>query len=189
MTGMSLETAQQRVETFLTEQLRQALCAVEYVLPPFDAEPATTELKEACRATVELRHVRGASDCSYLVSAFGDALLFQVQLNICRFVVVYRVPAINALDVTGLEPRLQRWRIGAEHAGWRIGWRDALSPQDPTQRYVETYCYAFAPPDFLENPLHQQYWLTDIVQMTRYFMIEMQRFGIRLSPRDAGFKL
>jgi len=54
---------------------------------------------------------------------------------------------------------------------------------------VETYCYAFAGRDFLEDEAQQLYWRTDIVQMTRYFMIEAALAGIRLSPRDAGFPL
>jgi hypothetical protein len=189
MPTMTLETAQQRVEDFLTNQLLAAFRATEYVLPTFDAEPPDTTLAEASRSKVELRHVRGASDCTYLVHAFDDALLVQVQLNVYRLVVVYRVPAINALDVAALEPRLERWRIGAQHAGWTIGWRDALGQHDPDQRFVETYCYAFAEPNFLDDPLQQLYWRTDIVQMTRYFMLEMKRLQVTLSPRSAGFAL
>jgi hypothetical protein len=85
--------------------------------------------------------------------------------------------------------RLERWRIGAEHAGWQFGWRDAPLPGDPGRRYVETYCYAFAAPNFLEDEQQQLYWRTDIVQMTRYYMIESGRSGIRLSPRRAGFPI
>jgi hypothetical protein len=44
------------------------------------------------RSRVEIRHVRGASDATYLVNAFGDELLMQLQLNVHRLVVVYRVP-------------------------------------------------------------------------------------------------
>jgi hypothetical protein len=145
---MTLEAAQRRTEDFVTNQLLDAFRATEYALPPFDAEPQDVDMAVARRATVELRHVRGASDCSYLVHAFGDALLVQVQLDVHRLVVVYRVPAVHALDVAGLEPRLERWRIGAQHAGWTIGWRDALGLREPSQRYVETYCYAFAQPNF-----------------------------------------
>ena len=54
-------------------------------------------------------------------------------------------------------------------------------------RFVETYCYAFASTDFLEDEPQQLYWRTDIVQMTRYYMIEADRSRIRLSPRRAGF--
>ena len=53
--------------------------------------------------------------------------------------------------------------------------------------FVETYCYAFAGTDFLEDEPQQLYWRTDIVQMTRYYMIEAAHSGIRLSPRRAGF--
>src|SRR5215831_15935951 len=75
------------------------------------------------------------------------------------------------------------------HAGWKFGWRDAPLPGDPGRRYVETYCYAFAGPDFLEDETQQLYWRSDIVQMTRYFMIEAAHSGIRLSPRHARFPL
>jgi hypothetical protein len=71
--------------------------------------------------------VRGASDATYLISSFGDELLMQLQLNIHRLVIVYRVPALDALDADTLAVRLERWRIGAEHAGWKFGWRNARS--------------------------------------------------------------
>jgi hypothetical protein len=189
MAGMTLEAALQRIENFLTDQLPQAFQATEYALPAFDSEALDTKLDDAKRSKVELRHVRGASDCTYLVHAFGDALLVQVQLNVFRLVVVYRVPAVNALDVAALVPGLDRLRLGGQHAGWTIGWRDALGQHDPSQRYVETYCYAFAAPNFLEDPLQQLYWRTDILQMTRYFMLEMKRLQVTLSPRTAGFAL
>ena len=44
-----------------------------------------------------------------------------------------------------------------------------------------------AAPDFLEDEPQQLYWRTDIVQMTRYYMIEAAHSGIQLSPRRAGF--
>ena len=186
---MTMDEARRRIEEFLTGQMLEALRAVEYELPRFDEEPQTIELAAAARSRVELRHVRGASDCTYLVEGFGDELLMQLQLNVHRFVVVYRVPAPEALDAASLQPRLERWRIGAEHAGWTIGWRDAQTPRDPRQRFVETYCYAFADRDLLENELQQLYWRTDIVQMTRYYMLEAARCGVGLSARRAGFPI
>jgi hypothetical protein len=186
---MTLEEAQQRVEDFLTRQMLQALGALEYQLPRFDTEPQEVALEAAARAKVALRHVRGASDCTYLVGAFGDELLIQLQLNVYRLVVVYRVPAVGALDAASVEPRLQRWRIGAEHAGWTVGFRDAQSPDEAAERWVETYCYAFADRDFLEDPLQQLFWRTDIVQMSRAFLLELRRGGLELSPRRAGFRL
>jgi hypothetical protein len=108
----------------------------------------------------------------------------QLQLNVHRLVVVYRVPALDALDASTLAVRLERWRIGAEHAGWKFGWRDAPIAGDPSRRFVETYCYAFAGNDFLENEPQQLYWRTDIVQMTRYYMIRSspQRHSPLTSP-------
>ena len=184
---LTIAEAQRRTEQFLTGQMLEALHAVEYELPRFDTEPVEVELADVARSRVEIRHVRGASDATYLVSAFGDELLMQLQLNIHRLVVIYRVPALDSLDASTLAVRLERWRIGAEHAGWKFGWRDAPIAGDPGRRYVETYCYAFAGADFLEDELQQLYWRTDIAQMTRYYMIEAARSGIRLSSRRAGF--
>jgi hypothetical protein len=184
---LTIAEAQERSEQFLTGQMLEALRAVDYELPSFDTEPREIELVSAARAQVEIRHVRGAADATYLIQAFGDELLMQLQLNVHRLVAVYRVPALDALDASTLSVRLERWRIGAEHAGWKFGWRDAPISGDAVRRYVETYCYAFAAADFLENEQQQLYWRTDIVQMTRYYMVEAARVGIRLSPRRAGF--
>jgi hypothetical protein len=183
----TIEQAKKRTEAFLVGQMLEALRAVEYEMPSFDAEPRDVELSDMARAGVKIRHVRGASDATYLVKAFDEELLMQLQLNVHRLVVVYRVPALDALDAATLAVRLDRWRIGAEHAGWQFGWRDAPIAGDVSRHYVETYCYAFAGPDFLEDEQQQLYWRTDIVQMTRYYMLEAARCGIRLSPRRAGF--
>ena len=185
---LTITEAQRRTEEFLTGQMLDVLRVVEYELPSFDTEPVDVEIAEMARGRVEIRHVRGASDATYLVEAFGDELLMQLQLNVHRLVVVYRVPALDALDAGTLAVHLERWRIGAEHAGWKFGWRDApLAGDRLGRRWVETYCYAFAADDFLENDPQQLYWRTDIVQMTRYFMIEAARCGVHLSPRRAGF--
>ena len=120
---LTFAEAQKRTEAFLTGQMVEALRTVEYELPSFDEEPRALALADAARAQIEIRHVRGASDASYLVQAFSDELLMQLQLNVHRLVVVYRVPALDALDAATLAVRLERWRIGAEHAGWKFGWR------------------------------------------------------------------
>jgi len=184
---LTIAEAQRRTEDFLTVQMLEALRAVEYELPSFDTEPHEPSLNAAARGRVAIRHVRGASDATYLVEAFGDELLMQLQLNVHRLVVVYRVPALDALDANTLAVQLERWRLGAEHAGWKFGWRDAPIAGESGRRYVETYCHAFAVSDFLEDEPQQLYWRTDIVQMTRYYMIEAARSGIGLSPRRAGF--
>jgi hypothetical protein len=184
---LTISEAQRWTELFLTGQMLEALRAVEYELPSFDTELRDVDLAAVARAHIEIRHVRGASDATYLIDAFGEELLMQLQLNVHRLVVVYHVPALDALDASTLAVRLERWRLGAEHAGWKFGWRDAPIAADPSRRFVETYCYALAGADFLEDEPQQLYWRTDIVQMTRYYMIEAARGGIRLSPRHAGF--
>ena len=184
---LTIAEAKKRTEAFLAGQMLEALRAVEYEMPSFDEEPGDVELPNMARAGVEIRHVRGACDAAYLVKAFDEELLMQLQLNVHRLVVVYRVPALDALDAATLAVRLDRWRIGAEHAGWQFGWRDTPIAGDVSRHYVETYCYAFAGTDFLEDEQQQLYWRTDIVQMTRYYMLEAARCGIHLSPRRAGF--
>jgi hypothetical protein len=179
--ALSLDEAQQRTEEFLTVQMPRALAAVEYAEPSFDRETAPVTIEEAARAKVALRHVRGAAECVYRIAAFGDELTMQLQLNVWRLVVVYRVPARDGLDAAALQPRLERWQIGAQHAGWTIGWREAANPLHRDRRSVETYCYALPARDFLVNEMEQLYWRTDIVQMTRYFMLEAQRCGVALS--------
>jgi hypothetical protein len=185
---LTIAEAQEQTEAFLTGQMLNALRAVEYELPSFDAEPMMElEMSAAARSQVQIRHIRGASDATYLVQAFGEELLMQLQLNVHRLVVVYRVPALDALDAATLAVRLERWRLGAEHAGWKFGWRDTPISGDDRRCYVETYCYAFADTNFLEDEQQQLYWRTDIVQMTRYYMLEAARCGIGLSPRRVGF--
>src|ERR1700691_5257739 len=122
---MDIAEAQRQTEEFLSGQMLQGVRTVEYALPRFDTEAAGVSLAEAARARIEFRHLRGAADCFYLVQAFEDELLMQLQLNVRRLVVVYRVPAVGALDAFSLQPRLDRWQRGAEHAGWSFGWRDA----------------------------------------------------------------
>ena len=75
---------------FLTAQMIEALQAVEYELPSFDAEPREVQLADAARSRVQVRHVRGASDATYLINSFNDELLMQLQLNVHRLVVVSR---------------------------------------------------------------------------------------------------
>lgn len=186
---MTVEKAQRRVSDFLTGQMVQALRAVEYSQPRFDTHPSHVALQDAAKAEVAVRHVEGASDASYLVSAYGDELLFQVQLNVRRFVVIYRIPAVGLIDAETLQPRFSMWARGATHVGWAMHWRDAARPDEPGQRFVEIYCYANPVADFLTNAPEQLFWRTDITQMTRSLMLEAHRIGVGLSPRKAGFQI
>jgi hypothetical protein len=100
--------------------------------------------------------VRGAPDATYFINSFGDELLMQLQINVHRLVVVYRVPALDALDASTLGVRLERWRIGAEHAGWKFGWRDArlcAIPAGAMSKLIACLCGA----DFLEDAAQQLY--------------------------------
>src|SRR3984893_2416898 len=103
---LTISKAQRRTELFLTGQMLEALRAVEYGLPSFDTQLHDVDLAEVARARVEIRHVRGASD-TYLINAFGEELLMQLQLNVHRLVVIYRVPALDALDASTLAVRLE----------------------------------------------------------------------------------
>lgn len=181
--ALSIADCQRLATAFLTGPMLEALKAVEYAVPAWGGAPAADDLAAAARATVAVRHVPGASDAEYAVTAFGDTLRLRLQLNVWRFVIVYTVPAGPLVDVTGVAPRFERWQRGAAHAGWTIGWRDAVDPWDHDSRLVETYGYAMLGRDFLVDPMAQLYWRTDIVQMTRGFIMEAKREGVRLDGR------
>jgi hypothetical protein len=65
---LTIEQAKKRTEAFLAGQMLEALRAVDYEVPSFDAEPRDVELSDMACAGVEIRHVRGASDATYLVT-------------------------------------------------------------------------------------------------------------------------
>lgn len=203
-TAAAMADAERRITRFLTTDMAEALRAVAHETPPLSPPPSgdgpslgapaigasaigAPAIGAMARARVSLSHVPGTADCLYQVEAFGDALLMSLQLNVRRFVAVYRVPVADPggggslVTADTLASRFERWSIGAGHAGWLTGWRDGTDPWNPQARVVETYCYAMLPADFLGNPLEQLYWRTDLVQMTRGFMAEARRMGIPLS--------
>jgi hypothetical protein len=69
---LTMSEAQRRTELFLTGQMLSALRAVEYELPSLETDSHDVELAAVARARVEIRHVRGASDATYLINAFGE---------------------------------------------------------------------------------------------------------------------
>ncbi|MGE0152689.1 MAG: hypothetical protein AB7R90_08715 [Reyranellaceae bacterium] len=183
----SRSDAQHQTDIFLSRHLLAALRAVEMRRVPFAAEAPASNVADMACAQVEIAYVHGGADALYRVRAFGATLTMQVQLNAYRFVVLYRVPLAGSIDVAGLEARFGRWQKGAAHVGWQIGWREAADPFDAQARYIEVYCYAMLPQDFLWNELHQLYWRTDIVQMTRAFILEARRFDVALEvPASAA---
>ena len=184
MTRLTIAEAQSRVSHMLTHDVVEDLRAVEYDTPPLADAPSATPLAELRRAEVTFSHAPGSPDCLYRIGAFGDSLLMRLQLNVWRFVAIYQVPVKDPIDSNTIAPHFERWAIGAGHAGWTIGWRDGVDPWDHDLRVVETYCYAMLPEGFLDEPLTQLYWRTDLLQMTRAFMLEARRMGIRLSAPD-----
>jgi hypothetical protein len=187
--ALSLDDAKRETEDFLTVQMPDVLAAVDYDAPSFVEAAVRRPLADLTRAEVETRHVPGTSDAAYRIRAFGDELLMRLQLNVRRFVLVYLVPVREPIDSHTIAPHFERWAIGAGHAGWLIGWRDAVDAHAPDHRWVETYCYANLEPDFLTSDLHKLYWRTDILQMTRAFMLEAHRAHIPLSPTAAGYRI
>lgn len=185
MTRLTIEEARQRVFQFLTRDMPDDLRAVAYEAPPLSDVPSPVPLSDLRRAAVTFSHAPGAPDCIYRIAAFGDALLMRLQLNVRRFVAIYQVPVKPPIDSNTIAPHFERWAIGAGHAGWTIGWRDGTDPWADDRPVVETYCYAMLPEDFLDDPLAQLYWRTDLLQMTRAFLLEARRMGIRLEAPEA----
>jgi hypothetical protein len=174
------EQLQDKIDQLLVGPFLGALKAVECRTPDFGT--ALAPQQDAFRAEVRIGHVQGTPEARYLIVAFDCELELYVQLNVYRLVVVYRIPAHGALDSAALEPRFARWAIGAADAGWRLGWRDAINATEQGVRDIEVYCYAALPTDFLADDRHQLYWITDMVQMTRSFLLEARRIGVPLPP-------
>jgi hypothetical protein len=174
------EKIRNKIDELLGGPFVQAFKAVDCETPKYDSAPLSAA--QACRATVRIGHVAGTPDARYLIQGLGSQLELYLQLNVYRLVVVYRIPAQGTLDSAALQPRFARWSIGAADAGWTIGWRDAIDPGDETKRFIEVYGYASLPMDFLDDERHQVYWITDVVQMTRSFLLEARRAGVVLAP-------
>jgi hypothetical protein len=186
---MNVNETRIAISSFLSDQLPKSLQSVDYLRSSF-SEPSLDEaVEQLARAKVEVRHAVGASDAFYLISAFQDKLLMQVQLNVRRFVIIFRVPAIAPANAESLRPRFHMWERGAVHVGWEMLWRDSVRDEEPDQVYIEIYCYASPSEDFLENEREQLFWRTDIVQMTRSFMLEARHIGVRLNPIGAGYSI
>ena len=174
------ESIRNKIDDLLTGPFLEAFQGVDCQTPDYDSR--SLPAAQAFRASVHIGHVAGTPDARYLILALGSRLELYLQLNVYRLVVVYRVPAQGTLDSAALQPRFARWAIGATDAGWTIGWRDAIDSGNDAVRFIEVYCYASLPMDFLDNERHQLYWITDVVQMTRAFLMEARRAGVNLPP-------
>lgn len=174
------ETIRNKIDALLAGPFVEAFKAVDCRTPQYDSPPLPAA--QAFRATVRIGHVTGTPDARYLIEALGSRLELYLQLNVYRLVVVYRIPAQGTLDSAALQPRFARWAIGATDAGWTIGWRDAIDTGHRAGRFIEVYGYASLPVDFLDDERHQLYWITDVVQMTRSFLLEARRAGVEFPP-------
>jgi hypothetical protein len=175
---LTIAEAHRRIELFLTGQTLEALRPVEYELPSFDTEPVDVELADVARWRVEVRHVRGASDATLP----GQ----RVRRRAADAVAAQCTQAGRRLSGAGARhARCQHLGGAARAVAHRrrecrleIWLGPALS-----RNLLLRLCRQ----RFLENEPQQLYWRTDIVQMTRYYMIEAAGGGICLSPRRAGF--
>lgn len=174
------ETIRSGIDELLTETLFEALKSVDCTVPDYGPRPIPSDT--AFHAKVRVGHVLGTPEARYLVDALGTQLELYVQLNVYRLVLVYRLPGQGTLDRDALQPRFARWALGASNAGWTIGWRDAL--EEDEARWIEVYCYASLPLDFLTDERHQLYWINDVVQMTRAFILEARRVGVELNRAE-----
>jgi hypothetical protein len=174
------EKIRNKIDELLAGPFVEAFKGVDCRTPDYDS--CTLSAAEAFLATVQIGHVAGTPDARYLIQGLGTQLELYLQLNVYRLVVVYHIPAQGTLDSAALQPRFARWSIGATDAGWTIGWRDAIDSGDEAKRFIEVYAYASLPMDFLDDERHQVYWITDVVQMTRSFLLEARRAGVVLPP-------
>ena len=152
---LTMAEAQKRTEQFLTGQMLEALRAVEYELPSFDAEPRASDLATAARSQVEYPARARRSRCELSRPRFwrraSDAIAAE-RASAGRGL-PRAAPAVHALDVSNACGAARPLgRLGAEHAGWKFGWRDApRGGGDGGRRYVETYSATHRQPRFSRN--------------------------------------
>jgi hypothetical protein len=158
------------------DALLEVLKAMDDRVPDFDS--GSVRGRDAFRTAVRIAHVSGTPEARYLVHGFGSRFELHVQLNVYRLAVVYRIPAQRDLDSMALQARFARWASGAADEGWTIGWREA---SDEAPHAIEVFCRAGLPIDFLQDERHQLYWITELVQMTRAFLLEARRVGVELA--------
>ncbi|MBL6650739.1 MAG: hypothetical protein ISP49_04040 [Reyranella sp.] len=158
------------------DALLEALKAMDDPVPDFYS--GSVQGHDVNRTAVRIAHLSGAPEARYLVHGLGSRLELHVQLNVYRLAVVYRIPAQRDLDSAALQTRFARWTAGAAGAGWTIGWREACDEVLPA---IEVLCRAGRPIDFLQDERHQLYWITELVQMTRAFLLEARRTGVELA--------
>jgi hypothetical protein len=103
----------------------EALHAVEYELPSFDTQLHDVDLAAVARARVEIRHVRGASDATYLINAFGEELLTDIL----------RIPGL--LDLI-----FRRWGVRGNEIRSQPTRRQPKR-QDARPHWAETRCFVF----------------------------------------------
>ena len=178
-TALSFAELQRAIDAFLTRPMAEALRAVE--CSPVQPGDADRSVAHASAADVQVTHILGTPEAAYRIKAFRDVLQMRIQLNVYRLVVVYIIPLHQAQNCEALKPQFSRWEIGAEHAGWKVGWRDTVEVEDQASRSAEIYCYAMLPADFLSSSHHQLYWINDLVQMTQSMFRESNRIGLMLS--------
>src|SRR3954454_10447650 len=86
----AIDDIRRRIDHFLIAPMAESLRGLEYAAPsPGDT---TTTIVDAAQANVLVSHVLGNAEATYLIDAFGERLTIQIQLNVYRLVVVYRIP-------------------------------------------------------------------------------------------------
>ena len=162
------------------DTLLEVLKGMDERVPDFGS--GSVPASNAFRASVRIAHVTGTPDARYLVHGLRGRLELNVQLNVYRLTVVYRIPAQKDRVSAALQARFAHWTRSAADAGWRIEWREALD--DEIAHAIEIFCHAALPVDFLQDERHQVYWITELARMTRGFLLEGRRAGVELATAE-----
>lgn len=131
---------------------------------------------------VKTDYVPGEVMAGYEITVNGATLRMRVTFNVRRMVVIYFFPAPGPGTERRLEAALESVIGGAANAGYDAKVRFSPIDYADGRAYNALYLYNNAlPEDFLLDPLHKLYWLTDVAVMTRSILIEALRQQIATS--------
>ncbi|MGY6536062.1 MAG: hypothetical protein ACXIVG_12005 [Pararhodobacter sp.] len=138
--------------------------------------------------TLKVDYEPGDVMAGYEIAVNGATLRMRVTFNVRRMVVIYFFPCAEPGTEKVLEKKLEGVITGAENAGYTAKVRFNPIDYKESGAYNTLFFYNNAlPDDFLLDPLHKLFWLTDVAIMTRSIMLEIlrQKIDTTIVPASA----
>lgn len=163
--SMNLDDIKQRNDNFLAQDLPEAMHNVEYAIAP-PAQKRSTAPGGLRKTKVEVSFTEGTNLALYRVHAYGMEQNMSVMFNVKRIVISYQFPMAPISDWPAFQQRFAMTVAGAEHAGYRMEWREVVADDIGPHR-MELRALGNLSEEFLVNPLDKLFTCNDIAIMTR----------------------